>query len=112
VAVAVFSDEDDRAPGGGESFSPDAKDVGPSTLRLRSERSGGGDGRVYLIAATAADSSGNVGKACCTVVVPHDQSVASETSADAQATAAAASCPAPPSGYSVVGDGPMVGPKQ
>ncbi len=112
VAVAVSSDEDDRASGGGESFSPDAKDVAPGTLRLRSERSGDADGRVYLIAATADDASGNEGHACCAVVVPHDQSAASRAGADAQAAAAKAICPALPSGYSIVGDGPVVGPKQ
>jgi len=112
VALAVFSDEDDQAPAGGQSFSPDATDIGVSTLRLRSERSGSGDGRVYLIATTAEDSSGNLGKACCAVTVPHDQSPASAASVDAQAAAAGATCPAPPPGYSTVGDGPVVRPKQ
>src|SRR6185436_8696313 len=38
VQVSVFSDEDDLAPGSG-NFSPDAKNIAPVTLRLRSERS-------------------------------------------------------------------------
>jgi hypothetical protein len=37
----------------------DARDIAPGTLRLRAERKGNGDGRVYLIVASATDGSGN-----------------------------------------------------
>ena len=115
VQVAVFSDEDDVTSAGGE-MSPDAKTIAPVTLRLRSERSGNSDGRVYLIVVTATDSSNNVSRACLAVVIPKSQSKASEASVAQQAQAAVNYCQthngAPPPGYFVVGDGPTVGPKQ
>jgi hypothetical protein len=115
VSVQVFSDEDDEEQTGDGNHSPDAKDIGVGTLRLRSERNGGGDGRVYLIIVTATDSGGNVTRCCSTVTVPHSQSKASKASVAAQAAAAAAFCAAngtAPPGYFVVGDGAIIGPKQ
>ena len=113
--VAVFSDEDDLAPGSG-NLSPDAKNIAPATLRLRAERSGSGDGRVYLIVVTATDASSNVSAACATVVVPHSNSAQAQAAVAAQAAAARPYCEAnagaAPAGYVVVGDGPVVGPKQ
>ena len=115
IQVAVFSDEDDLAPSSGNS-SPDARDIAPGTLRLRSERMGSGDGRVYLIVVTATDPSNNVSHACLTVVVPLNQSQSDIDSVNAQAAAAMSYCEthngAPPPGFFVVGDGPVVGPKQ
>jgi hypothetical protein len=115
IHVAVFSNEDDLAPGSG-NFSPDAKNVAPGTLRLRSERSGSGNGRVYVIAVTATDGSSNASHACVAVVVPKSQSPAIQSAIAAQAAAAAQSCTtnngAPPPGFVTVGDGPVVGPKQ
>jgi hypothetical protein len=115
VSVQVFSDEGELAPGSG-NFSPDAKNIGVATLRLRSERSGVADGRVYLIITQATDSHGNTGFCCSTVTVTHDQSAASIASVAAQAAAAQAYCTAnngaPPPGYFQLGNGPIVGPKQ
>jgi CSLREA domain-containing protein len=115
TAVSVFSDEDDLAPGSG-NFSPDAKNIAPLTLRLRAERSGAGDGRVYMISLLATDSSSNTSASCLTVVVPHSNSPQDTAAVAAQAAAAKASCEAnggaAPAGYVVVGDGPIVGPKQ
>jgi VCBS repeat-containing protein len=114
VEVFVFSDEDDITLQDG-SNSPDAKNIAPETLRLRAERDGGGNGRVYLIMVMATDSSGNTSRRCHTVVVPKSQSAASENSVNQQAQAAQAHCAAtgtPPAGYFVVGDGPTVGSKQ
>jgi Subtilase family len=115
VSVDVFSDEDDEMATGDGNFSPDAVDIAPGTLRLRRERRGDADGRVYLDVESAVDASGNVGFACCTVVVPHDRSPASIASVGAQAAAARAFCAdhgAVPPGYFVVGDGTAIGPKQ
>jgi len=115
VSVAVFGDEDDETPTGDGTFSPDAKDIAPATLRLRAERKGDGDGRVYLIIVTATDASGNVTRCCTTVTVAKDQSKASKASVAAQAAAAQAFCGtngAAPPGYFVIGDGPIIGPKQ
>jgi hypothetical protein len=116
IQVMVFGDEDDEEQTGDGNHSPDAKDIALTTLRLRSERKGDGDGRVYLIVVKATDAAGNVGFCCSTVVVPHDQSEASLASVEAQAAAAQAFCQAnagmPPPGYFVIGDGPIIGPKQ
>jgi hypothetical protein len=115
IAVEVFSDENEAAPGDCH-FSPDAKNIAVGTLRLRSERFGDGDGRVYLIVTTATDTSGNQAHACSTVVVPHDQSAASIAAINAQAAAASAFCAvnsgAAPPGFVKIGIGPVVGPKQ
>ena len=112
--IGVFSDEDD-VTGDPDDHSPDAKDIAAGTLRLRSERIGSGDGRVYLIIVTAIDASSNTTRKCLTVVVPKSQNAAHVNSVNAQATAAAAQCQATglaPAGYFVVGDGPVIGPKQ
>ena len=117
MTVTVYSDEDDLWPASGR-FSPDAKQ-GVSLL-LRSERSGRGDGRVYLIVVTVKDTDNATGlfhfhECVFTVGVPHDMSAASIASLLAQEEAAAdfwnENGTAPP-GYVVVGDGPVIGPKQ
>ncbi len=116
VAVSVFGDEDDESQTGDGNFSPDAADVDVGSLRLRAERKGDSDGRVYLVLVEATDSSGNRGIDCCTAVVPHSKKAAELQSAQAQAAAAQAFCLAnagtPPPGYFAVGDGPVIGPKQ
>ena len=115
LQIDVFSDEDDHLPAGG-GMSPDAKDIAPGTLRLRAEREGGGDGRVYVIRIRATDTSSNSSVSYCTVVVPKSQSKADINSVNAAAAAAVAAFVAngnnPPAGYFVIGDGPVVGPKQ
>jgi hypothetical protein len=116
ITVMVFGDENDEEPTGDGTHSPDAKDIAPGTLRLRSERKGDADGRVYLIVVKATDDAGNVGVACCTVVVPLSQSQADKNAVDAQAASAVSHClannGAPPLGYFVIGDGPIIGPRQ
>src|SRR5215475_9997973 len=101
---------------GDGNFSPDAKDIAVGSVRLRAERQGNGDGRVYLILVEATDSSGNRGINCCTVAVPHAKNAMALQSVQAQAAAAQAFCLAnagmPPAGYFVLGDGPVIGPKQ
>jgi hypothetical protein len=114
--VQVFGDEDDEAPAGNVVFSPDARNIAVSTLRVRAERVDSGDGRVYLIVVSAADPSGNTGFNCKTVVVPRTTSAASKAAANAQAAAALSYCQANngalPPGYVVIGDGPVIGNKQ
>ncbi|MBI3950876.1 MAG: hypothetical protein HY314_10540 [Acidobacteria bacterium] len=116
VTVTVYGDEDDEEPTGDGTHSPDAKDIAPGTLRLRSERKGDGDGRVYLIVVKVTDDAGNMGVACCTVVVPLSQSQADVNAVNMQAASAQSFClannGAPPAGYVVIGDGPVIGPRQ
>jgi VCBS repeat-containing protein len=117
MSVAVFGDEDDQTPTANNVLhSPDAKDIAPVTLRLRGERVEANDGRVYLIIVTATDSSGNVSRNYHTVVVPKNNKQANIDSVNAQAAAAASYSQsnngAPPPGYFVIGDGPVIGPKQ
>jgi hypothetical protein len=113
--VQVYSDEDDLAPNG-PKFSPDAKDIGVATLRLRQERDGRGDGRVYLIIVKATDTAGGTGFATVTVAVPKSSSAADIDAVNVQAAVAKAFTDgnngAAPPNYFVIGDGPAIGPKQ
>jgi hypothetical protein len=105
VSVQVFSNESQLAPGSGD-FSPDASGAAGG-LSLRSERSGSGNGRVYLIVAGSVDPSGNSAFACATTVVPHDQSQSSIQDVQALAAAAQVFCAsnggAAPAGYFAIG---------
>ncbi len=118
VGVHVFSNEDDQENSGSGRFSPDAKDIAVGTLRLRAERDAlDFSGRVYLIVTDATDSTGNNrGFNCCTVAVPHSSAISSQMVAQNNAALAQAFCLAnngtPPPSYFVVGDGPVIGPKQ
>ncbi len=115
IEVQVFSDEDDVDPQTIDDMSPDAKDIAVSTLRLRAERRDSGDGRVYLVVVRATDACGTAFNSH-TVVVSKSQSAANIASVNAQAAAAKTFCDAnggaPPPGYFVIGDGPIIGPKQ
>ncbi len=116
VGMKVYSNESDEEDTGGGRFSPDAKDFSTGALRLRSERKGNGQGRIYLIVAAAQDTSGGGASTCTAVVVPHDQSTSSIAFIQGATAQAVAFCNthggAAPSGYVQVGVGPNVGPKQ
>jgi uncharacterized repeat protein (TIGR01451 family) len=112
LTVQVFGDEDDQTPTAkNEVFSPDAKDIAVSTLRLRAERVNTGDGRVYLIVVRSGSSFATV-----TVTVPKSSSPSDGTSVANQAAAAKSYADshngAAPAGYFVIGDGPTIGNKQ
>ncbi len=116
-AVQVFGNEDDQtSTSGDDAFSPDARDIGVGSLRLRAERLGNSDGRVYLIIVKATDTAGGTGFDSVTVVVPKSSSAASRMAIAAEAMAAEQSALAnngvPPAGYLMIGDGPPFGPKQ
>jgi hypothetical protein len=70
--TGVSSDEPADATGSGNT-APDWEITGATSVRLRAERTGGGDGRVYPIAVACADSAGNLGTATATVRVPKSQ---------------------------------------
>jgi len=114
-SVSVFGDEDDETPTSNTPFtvhSPDAKDIAVGTLRLRSERMDSGDGRVYLVVVTATDTAGNSSKACHTVTVARNKNGTHAAQAAAAKSFCEANNGAAPPGYFVIGDGPIIGPKQ
>jgi hypothetical protein len=69
----VASDEPVDARGDGHS-APDVIAAGCDAVDLRSERQGGGDGRIYRLGWRAQDLSGNATDGECRVVITHDQS--------------------------------------
>lgn len=69
----VTSDEPDEDLGDGNTEG-DVAIVASDAFALRSERQGGGNGRVYTVGFTVTDGSGNATAAACRVVVDHDRS--------------------------------------
>jgi hypothetical protein len=71
--TGVTQDEPVNGKGDGNT-TPDVA-IGPAAdqVRLRAERSGGGDGRVYTIAYVAKDPSGASCAGTVAVTVPHDK---------------------------------------
>jgi hypothetical protein len=78
VLNSVVSDEPDNAagPDDGDTVN-DIQEALPGSadldLKLRAERDGAGQGRLYEVAYTALDSSGNSANGTTFVFVPHDQ---------------------------------------
>jgi hypothetical protein len=56
-----------------EPSDGDVSITGALTVKLRAERDGKGDGRVYTIHVSCTDSAGNVSTGTVDVTVPHDQ---------------------------------------
>jgi hypothetical protein len=86
VAITIGSvTQDEPVNGRGDgNTSPDVV-LGPGAdqVRLRAERSGRGDGRVYTIAYVAKDPSGASCSGTVTVTVPHDRRGGSRSGAGA-----------------------------
>jgi hypothetical protein len=72
VTLTVSSNEAEDAKGSGKT-KPDWQVVDAHTVKLRAERAGGGEGRVYTITITAKDKSGNSASHDITVTVPHSR---------------------------------------
>jgi hypothetical protein len=78
LSVTVVSSESADTDGDGNTI-PDYyidsidNETGIIELRLRSERSGKGDGRTYTITVKATDDSGNSSEAVVTIRAPHDK---------------------------------------
>ena len=70
--ISVTQDERLNARGDG-STAPDAEGIGTGSVRVLSERSGTGDGRVYVIGVRATDASGASCVGSVTVTVAHDK---------------------------------------
>jgi hypothetical protein len=68
VSASVVSSEDEN--GGGDGNTNDDIQWDGSTLLLRAERDGGGEGRVYTITITATDDFGRSSTEVMTVTVP------------------------------------------
>ena len=69
VEVLVFSNEAEDTRGSGNTSS-DALIGADGSVSLRAERSGRGDGRIYLVVVVATDNAGNTGFDCAAAVVP------------------------------------------
>jgi hypothetical protein len=73
--LSIYSDEDEDSAGNGDgSTLEDIVITGKSSFKVRAERQGKGNGRVYGVNFKVTDSSGAVKTATCKFMVPHDQS--------------------------------------
>ena len=79
----ITQDEPTDGLGDGDT-RPDGAGIGTSQARLRAERSGTGNGRVYRIAFTATDTRGLSCAGSVAVGVPHDQRPGGEAIDDGQ----------------------------
>ena len=70
--VSVSSNEPVNGLGDGNT-APDWAITGDLTASLRAERSGTGTGRIYTLAVTCTDASGNASAGEATVTVPHNR---------------------------------------
>ena len=73
VISKVTSDELENTGGDGNTLNDIVIAANCKSVQLRSERDGGGDGRVYTITFRVRDASGNVGTATARVTVQHSQ---------------------------------------
>jgi hypothetical protein len=79
LAASVSGNEPEDGLGDGDTAPDWTTPVidqanGTIYLQLRAERSGSGNGRIYTIAITATDTSGNFSQANVQIIVPHDKS--------------------------------------
>lgn len=113
IRIAVFSNEAEDADDDGV-FSPDASDIAVGTLRLRQERLGSGNGRVYLIVASTTDAAGSNHYTCNTVTVPLSSSAAHQKAVEDLAVEALEQCRSTgvaPAGYVAIGNAQASGSK-
>ncbi|MBA3633749.1 MAG: DUF11 domain-containing protein [Acidobacteria bacterium] len=71
ISLSVTSNEPVNGLGDGNT-APDWEIVNGDLVRLRAERSGLGNGRIYTVKITAADSGGGSSSQTATVFVPHN----------------------------------------
>lgn len=72
TALNITSNEPVNGTGDGDT-APDWEVVDAHHVRLRAERAGGGNGRIYTITITSTDSAGYSSSQSVTVQVPHSQ---------------------------------------
>ncbi len=75
MILSIYSDEPEDVDGKGDGNTlDDIVILGPSSFKVRAERQGTGNGRVYGITFEVFDSSGNSAIATVYLGVPHDKS--------------------------------------
>ncbi|MGE0862279.1 MAG: Ig-like domain-containing protein [Vicinamibacterales bacterium] len=72
--TSILQDEPTNGPGQGSTMQDGGIEYADKKAWVRAERSGTGDGRIYLISYTATDPDGASCTGQVTVGVPHDQS--------------------------------------
>jgi hypothetical protein len=77
VIAKVTSDEPENSGGDGNTLNDIVIAANCKSVQLRSERIGGGNGRVYTITFKVTDASGNSSTATAKVTVPKSQNGAS-----------------------------------
>ncbi len=78
TTLSVSSNEPETGLSAGDQ-GPDMEVVSNTKVRLRAERAGGGQGRIYTITITATDAAGNTSTQNVIVNVPHDHSAITST---------------------------------
>jgi hypothetical protein len=116
VDVKVTSDERPDGGDGDGNFSPDAVVTGTGVnriVRLRTERMGGSNGRVYLIRITATDQYNNTSLKVLRVDVPKNQSAHPHAAPCATDSRPVPGADAPDGGFFATSPpAPIIGPKQ
>ena len=67
--ITAISDEPENGTGDGDA-APDWEIIDDHHIKLRAERAGNGDGRVYTVTVSCTDQHGNTGTGTKTVLVP------------------------------------------
>jgi len=119
TGVEVWSNEPEASNGnGGDSsgnFAPDAKSA-DEVLRLRAERQGNSNGRVYLLIGYAEEEGDRLATSCEVVIVPHSNNSVSKAEVAIMASQAKYYCEqnngTAPDGYYQHGLSAEIGPKQ
>ncbi len=78
-SISVTSNEPVNGTGDGDT-APDWIVIDDHHVKLRAERAGGGNGRIYTITTTCHDQYGNTSSGTTTVTVNHDNGNSSQTS--------------------------------
>jgi len=73
VIVSVSSDEPDDANADGSTINDIVIGADCKSLKVRAERKGDGNGRVYVVTFKVTDASGNVSTATAKITVPNSQ---------------------------------------